>query len=106
MRSMILACSVLALAGCEAGGRPNKTAGSAAGSFLKAFEKTSGEIADQQAADKQMSPTPSARSGILCPLKGQYVSGSNRICNYVCGGSANPVTVSATQVCQASIMKY
>ncbi len=44
--------------------------------------------------------------GVFCPLKSEYVSGQNRICNYDCAGSANPVTKKSYESCGGGFMKY
>ncbi len=103
MRVVLLVVAALALVGCEADGRPSKMLGSALGSFAKGYGDGSAAVEEQKA---KQTKTPPLRMGVFCPLKSEYVSGQNRICNYDCAGSANPVTKQAHEACGSGFMKY
>lgn len=101
MRVVLLVVAALALAGCEADGSPSRLLGSAADGFSRGLGTGTVPAKEQQA--KQTQPQ---RFGVFCPLKSEYVSGQNRICNYDCAGSANPVTKHSSESCGGGFMKY
>lgn len=103
MRVVLVVVAVLALAGCEADGRPSKLWGNAADGFARGYGNGSAAVEEQKA---KQTKTPPLRMGVFCPLKSEYVSGQNRICNYDCAGSANPVTKQSYESCGGGFMKY
>ena len=103
MRVVLLVVAALALAGCEADGRPSRLLGSAADGFARGYGDGSATV--QQTPTKP-DQSPPLRMGVFCPLKSEYVSGQNRICNYDCAGSANPVTKKSYESCGGGFMKY
>ena len=46
---------------------------------------------------------PDAAARIWCYLKGQYLSGTSRICIYDCAGSERHETIGAAQMCPLNI---
>ena len=100
MRVVAFVVAALALAGCESDGSPSKLLGAAAGGFSR------GLGTGQAPAAQQPEQSQPQRFGVFCPLKSEYVSGQNRICNYDCAGSANPVTKNSYESCGGGFMKY
>jgi hypothetical protein len=45
------------------------------------------------------------RVAITCFLKGEQVSGMNKICYYDCLGSAAAITISAVQLCPLNVQR-
>jgi hypothetical protein len=60
-------------------------------------------VASRSDPQTRLQPNYRLAGGIMCMLRGQEVSGMNKICYYDCAGSAAAITVASYQLCPLSI---
>lgn len=82
------------------------TVSASLGPSVKPLEEDSQSVWAANAAQRIDSTNRQLRvAAVVCFLKGEQISGMNKICYYDCLGSAAAITISAVELCPLTITR-